>query len=102
MSDMAELFTGTFLAEVLKIAEAGDFDPISQEVKKGETNFREMTLLEKAVSTFINRREKGEEARKLAEKFLWDFLIYPSVEGEPPLGLRAWFIIVEKPPRPIT
>jgi len=112
--DAAEVFEETFLADagVLKTLEIGVFARIGRRGKKreGETFVRRMTPLEKALYTFITRcrAKKGEryEMKKLAEGFLWDFLIYPSLgyvrpEGDPPLGLRAGWVIVKKPVRPI-
>jgi len=102
----AEVFKGTYLKGVLKILEAEDYDPINEEKRKGEKRYRKMTPLEKALLTFIKRRKKGSKARKRAEEFLWDHLIYPRVRRrnheDPPLGLRRGWVIVKRPVRPIT
>jgi len=105
MLDVTKLFEGTPLAEVIKIAESGVFDHPELKLGEKETEKEEMTLLEKAALTFLNRHkgEEGNEPFQLVKSLMW-FSISARVGKTLSLGIRdnnGRLVIAEIPPHPL-
>lgn len=65
---MENLFEGTWIQEVIEIARKGKFSEIEEDIKPSEKVIGEMTLLEKALYTWLENSRK--KAKKIKEKIL--------------------------------